>query len=122
MIEHVGEEDSPLPGLVLIESDSTYIYKEGKFTKIGINSIDYRLITWFIYTQNLKKNHACGSTRKGMGAYEVKVFEEKGCSCYILKSYPKTLDFVSNLIRESIEFGMDNDYINILREIQVRLQ
>lgn len=117
-IEHIGEEDSPIGGVLIVKSDSVFIRKSGEFTKFGVNKIDYEILKWYSLNKKIKKNHSCGSIKKTHGAFEIRIYEEGKLDCFILKNPSRANGFIKGMIIESIEYGITIELINDLRRIR----
>lgn len=50
-IEHVGEEDSPIKGIIIVKTDNNYITTSGEFTEYGISQIGYEILKWYSINQ-----------------------------------------------------------------------
>lgn len=117
-IEHVGEEDSPIEGIIIIKSDSIFIARSGEFTEFGTSKIDYEILKWYIKNKKIKKNHSCGSIRKTHGAFEIRIYEEGKLDCFIINNPSNANGFIKGMIIESIEHGINQELIDALRRIR----
>lgn len=121
-IEHVGEEDSPIAGIIVIKGANIFSNKSGEFAKYGLSNVDYEILKWYILNKKLKKNHKCGSIKKSVGSFEIRIYEDGRFSCFILDGASDANDFFKGVIIESLKYGFNQDLIDDFRRIRNRLE
>jgi len=121
VFEHIGEQDKPIKGIIIIESKETYEKTKGFFEEYGVSTADFQVIKWFILHEKLSKNRKCNETRGGYGAFSIQLFEEKDHKCFYIEKAEQSVDFFYNLFFKVKSYGMSQELQNGLEDLVVQL-